>query len=66
MLKRIDHFQLALEAFILGRIANHGLVGDFNGNFAAVDQVKSPVNIAHAPLGQVRLDLILVKLVANL
>jgi hypothetical protein len=66
MLERIDYFQFALETLVLGRVANHGLVGDFNGNFTAPDDVKSPVNIAHAPLGQVRLDLVLVELIAYL
>ncbi len=66
MFKRINHFQFALEAFILSRVAQHRLIGNFNRHFAAPDHVKGAVNIAHAPLGQVRLNLVLVELVADL
>jgi len=63
VVKLINHLQLALEPFILRRIANDGLIGYFNSNIPAIHQVEGPIYITHPTLGQVRQDLVSVELV---
>ena len=66
MAQGIGDLQLALEALVLARVADHGLVRDLEGHFFLGDDVVGSIDIAHAALGEVAEYLEPVELVAYL
>jgi hypothetical protein len=58
--------ELALEAFVLCRIAYGHFVRDLQDDLLSAEQVIGTINIAHPPLSNVLPDLEMVKLVTNL
>ena len=66
MFKRLHHLQLALKPLVLRWVADDALVGHLERNLAPIDHVKGAINIAHAALRQVRLNLIMIELIPDL